>query len=264
MARILILIFLVFSFSCKKRVDNIEQSVIKNGSINNKADVSVENDSVTCDEVVRKIVFSSNLKSIKNFDDIFIRLEEISDEKIIIKLYIENNLSDNPDEKQIVENAISWLELQPKTNKLYDVTFDPENPVEINFDTKIINKYSLDKICGTKTSKSIIIDNKEVQCESIQGDMMTGEECVFLNSDIKDIYKGIIGKKLITDWKYLLKEIPQQNKSLKINENGLIEINYEISENKVDINLEYEGGVTSIILEKKGKNINRIIIQSAD
>lgn len=258
------LMLLFFSFSCKKVANNIEEGITTNKNISKGSNGSEQVGFITCEEFLREIVLSSDLESIKTFNDVYIRPEVISESKIKIGLYVKNNLSENPGKSQIVENAISWLELIPLSKKLYDVTFDPENPKEIYFDGNLFDKYDLNKTCGSvfdQTSKKL---DAEVQCNTIEEEMATGEECIFSNTTLDKLYKDTVGKKLVEDSQYLLKEIPQNDRSLKINKNGLIEIIYKVSNNKVNIYMEYDGGVTTITLEEKLNSINRTIIRSAD
>ncbi len=70
-----------------------------------------------------------------------------------IQVYTENNLSDNPNSKQIVESTIAWLIFIPTSQKLINVTSDPQNPINLKY------KYSqldiLTKICGITAKKRL-------------------------------------------------------------------------------------------------------------
>ncbi|MCY0978706.1 hypothetical protein PGH12_10535 [Chryseobacterium wangxinyae] len=74
----------------------------------------------------------------------------------------------------------------------------------------------------------------EKNCKKISGEMMSGEECVFKNSQIEKVDES----------NYLLKNLPIENINIDINKNGIMKIDYSISEKKIKIDMEYDGGQT--------------------
>lgn len=58
--------------------------------------------------------------------------------------------------------------------------------------------------------------------------------------------------------------MPAENTSIEINKNGLMMIDYQITQRRIDISMSYEGGTTEIILEQIGKNVKRTIQYNAD
>ena len=94
--------------------------------------------------------------------------------------------------------------------------------------------------------------------------MMSGEECVFKNSQIEKVYSDIIKEQLVDESNYLLKNLPIENINIDINKNGLMKIDYSISEKKIKIDMEYDGGLTEIKLERINNDVRRTIIYEAD
>ena len=52
-----------------------------------------------------------------------------------------------PNTKQVVENTIAWLLLCVKEKKLYDITYDIENPIILTFDKNLLTADNIEKIC---------------------------------------------------------------------------------------------------------------------
>lgn len=146
----ILIIFLITLFtntiSCKQNSD-------KSLSISKKEKKNIVTQKLTCQEIVEKIIKSSNLY-LKIYKNYFIDIDKIENDSISIHIYFENNLSDNPEEKQIVESTIAWLLLIPNKKKLYNVTVDPENPVELSFDKSILTYNDIFQAC--KISKENI------------------------------------------------------------------------------------------------------------
>ncbi|AMO19310.1 hypothetical protein [Flavobacterium columnare] len=90
-----------------------------------------------CEQLVHYIISSTNL--IKDYENYFTRIENNDGKKIKIQVYTENNLSEDPRNKQIVESTIAWLELFPQDKKLKNISSDPENPTEVKFDYYLLN-----------------------------------------------------------------------------------------------------------------------------
>lgn len=101
-------------------------------------------------------------------------------------------------------------------------------------------------------------------CHKIPEEMGSIEQCVIENSTMKDTYKGILENKLVDDSIWLLKELPQKDTVVKPDIEGISFIKYSMEEQKVTIDMEYFGGVTTIVIKQQGKNIIRQIIYSAD
>lgn len=105
-------------------------------------------------------------------------------------------------------------------------------------------------------------DNKN--CETSIIEMGTIEECILVNNSIEKVYNDIIKNNEINESEYMLKSIPKKNQIIKVDKNGLINIEYKINSDKLDIEFNYEGGVNSIKIEQIKENVKRTIIHSAD
>jgi hypothetical protein len=102
------------------------------------------------------------------------------------------------------------------------------------------------------------------ECKDIEVEMGSGRECIIKSTDLEKAYKNIIKKKEVEETDYFLSAIPTKNKSVEVNKNGLISIDYEITTNKVAITMNYEGGVTEVTLEKIKETIKKSIYHYAD
>lgn len=118
---------------------------------------------LSCEEIIYKIVKSSNLKLEKNI--VFLTsIDRIDNDCIIIHVFFENNLSDDPKVKQIVESTIAWLSLNPNKLKLYNTTADPDNPIELNFDKNIIlNENDIFSSCQIVKKNKKIVSNTPIK-----------------------------------------------------------------------------------------------------
>ena len=101
-------------------------------------------------------------------------------------------------------------------------------------------------------------------CKDVLVEMGDGRECILENTDLDKVYQNIIKNKEVEESDYFLKAIPNENKSVEINKNGLISIDYEITKDKVAIAMNYEGGVTELTLEKIKDTVKRSIYHYAD
>lgn len=90
------------------------------------------------------------------------------------------------------------------------------------------------------------------------------EVCTFTNTNIEKIYKDIIINNEIEESEYLLKIIPKKNQIIEVDNNGLMNIEYKINSNKLEIEFDYDGGVNTITIEQLKENVKRTISHSAD
>lgn len=116
---------------------------------------------LTCEDIAYKIVKSSNLE-LKGQTTFLTKIDRIEEDNITIQVYIENNVSDDPKVKQIVESTIAWLVLNVNNSKLYNTTADPDNPIELDFDKKILLQNDVFNLCQIekKQTKQIISNEK--------------------------------------------------------------------------------------------------------
>ncbi|MCR4031509.1 MULTISPECIES: hypothetical protein [Flavobacterium] len=101
-------------------------------------------------------------------------------------------------------------------------------------------------------------------CKDIVVEMGDGRECILTNIDLNRAYLNIIKNKQVEESEYFLTALPTEKKSVQVNKNGLISIDYEITKNKVAISMNYEGGVTEVTLEKINNTVKRSIYHYAD
>lgn len=101
-------------------------------------------------------------------------------------------------------------------------------------------------------------------CKDIVVEMGDGRECILTNIDLNQAYLNIIKNKQVEESEYFLTALPTEKKSVQVNKNGLISIDYEITKNKVAISMNYEGGVTEVTLEKINNTVKRSIYHYAD
>ena len=92
-----------------------------------------------CEEMVVEIVRSSSLDW-KRFSNASTRIDRAENDSIFIKVFFDTDISDEPNTKQIVENTIAWLLLDLSEKKLYNITYDLENPKKVDFNKKLVNK----------------------------------------------------------------------------------------------------------------------------
>lgn len=101
-------------------------------------------------------------------------------------------------------------------------------------------------------------------CKDIEVEMGSGRECIIKNTDINQVYVNIIKNKEVDESEYYLTTLPTEKKSVEVNKDGLMSIDYEITKDKVAISMNYAGGVTEVTLEKIDNTVKRSIYHYAD
>jgi PBP1b-binding outer membrane lipoprotein LpoB len=140
------------------------------------------------------------------------------------------------------------------TNCKQNNSSEESKPIEKTADTITIVK---EKKVEKKT------EQKE-DCKDIAVEMGDGRECIIQDTDLEKVYQNIIRNKEVEESNYFLVDIPNESKSIEVNQNGLISIDYQISKNKVAISMNYEGGVTDVTLEKINNTVKRSIYHYTD
>ena len=105
---------------------------------------------LNCEKMVVEIVRSSSLDW-KRFPDASTRIDRVENDSIFIKVFFDMDISDEPNTKQVVENTIAWLLLDLSEKKLYNITYDLENPKEERFNKKLIDSFK--NSCDTSAYK---------------------------------------------------------------------------------------------------------------
>jgi hypothetical protein len=160
MKNIIIIALLVILVGCKDSNSQTLNNKIPKNTIVENSIKKVEKP--TCEEIINRIVKSSNLNT-RNRKDFLTEIDRIEDDNIIIHVYIENNLSDNPKKKQIVESTIAWLSFNPNDIKLFNTTADPDNPIELNFDKKILNEFDFFSSCNIAKKEKKSVSNTAIK-----------------------------------------------------------------------------------------------------
>ncbi|MBL0738485.1 hypothetical protein JI750_16440 [Flavobacterium sp. GN10] len=122
-------------------------------------------------------------------------------------------------------------------------------------------KIPADTVTAIKEEKT---PEKEEDCKDIEVEMGSGRECILKDTDINQAYLDIIKNKEVDESEYYLTTLPTEKKSIEVNKEGLMSIDYEISKDKVAISMNYAGGVTEVTLEKIDNNVKRSIYHYAD
>ncbi|MGG5210263.1 hypothetical protein ACQWU4_15175 [Chryseobacterium sp. MIQD13] len=142
-----------------------------------------------------------------------------------------------------------------------------------NDSKKVMNKTVVTKndsipVKTSEVENISVVQPKELpvlkECTEKQIEYETEQECIFKNSSIDEVYKRTVKHKEIEKAELLLTNLPKENITKEINEDGLISISYNIASRKTDIEFQFAGGVTTLSLESLGKDVKRIIIHSAD
>ena len=106
----------------------------KSSKVVNNQDIDLK-----CEEMVVEIVRSSSLDW-KRFPNASARIDRAENDSIFIKIFFDTDISDEPNTKQVVKNTIAWLLLNLSEKRLYNITYDLENPKEERFNKKLVNK----------------------------------------------------------------------------------------------------------------------------
>ncbi|WP_300685100.1 hypothetical protein [Chryseobacterium sp.] len=77
-------------------------------------------------------------------------------------------------------------------------------------------------------------------------------------------YQKTIKEKEVESAELLMAELPKQSINKEINQDGLDLISYKVSSNKIEIDFQFAGDVTTLELEQKGSDVKRTITHSAD
>lgn len=110
---------LTFNMSCTKKNKSNERNT-SFATIKQKSD---------CDKILYQFFYTSDFEKKEKYE---VRIDEIRNDTIIIKAFTRNNLSDNPQIKQIVESVVGWFIIPPKRDALY-LSLNALDPIEPNF-----------------------------------------------------------------------------------------------------------------------------------
>ena len=120
-----------------------------------------QEEELDCEGIISKIVQSSSLDW-KHYPKAFTRIDRISGDSIFIKVFFDMDITDEnePNTQQVVENAVAWLLLCVKEKKLYNITYDIENPIILTFDENLLTADNIEKICKESNENKIISESE--------------------------------------------------------------------------------------------------------
>ncbi|MDR7371310.1 hypothetical protein [Flavobacterium aquidurense] len=258
----MLLVLLLVNLSCKKADDPDFKKIIREGIISkenvgsSRSNVKkTKNTELNCSQIIINLIKSSNIKNPFR-DNLKIEIEDKNSVNMKLRLFDANDKS---------QNTIGWIIFDAENMRLLDITDDIERPLKLTFDHKLWNKIIE---CSFDNDRSYYFDENDkeekINCKTIIVEMGKGEECILKNTTIENVYMHIIENEEVDCSKYLLNSIPKNNKIIEINKNGLMNIDYKIINDKIEISFNYDGGVTEIIIEKKANNVLRSIVYYAD
>ena len=130
----------------------------KKESLETKIDSTSVGQKQNCENILNQLFFSSNFEFKDKYE---VRIDEVRNDTIIIKAYTRNNLSDNPQVKQVVESVVGWFIIPPKKDALY-FSLNALDPLEPNFKKiKTQEKYFKDFLnCNNLNNKFNNMENK--------------------------------------------------------------------------------------------------------
>ncbi len=104
-----------------------------------------------------------------------------------------------------------------------------------------------------------------ISCKETEIEMGLIEECTIRNTTISAVYQQIRKSDKIEKAHKLLAVLPKKDTEVKVSRGGgLIAVVYHIKKQGISIEMNYEGGVTTIDLLQQGNAVLRRITYSAD
>ncbi len=259
--KLLLLVLLIIS-SCKK---------VNNPETKNTNSIKVE----TQHNTILKIVKSSNLDT-KLYNNYDAKIDRVQNDSFIIKVYIENNVSDNPKEKQIVESAIAWLLLLPEKEKLFNTSVDPDNPIELKFNKQLCKEIIKSEFYKNSQESNQTLNNTNMKTNTLNFDELFIEKATVKfkpqdinNTDNPEIIEFKEKLELYLDQNPKIEDFDVENLlSLVNNETfsnseGYIDsswIDYFIKKYKID--MFKLNDLLDLIIEKEDYNALKILINN--
>ena len=123
-----------------------------------------QEEELDCEGIISKIVQSSSLDW-KHYPKVSTRIDRISGDSIFIKVFFDMDITDEnePNTQQVVENAVAWLLLCVKEKKLYNITYDIENPIILTFDENLLTADNIEKICKESNENKITLRYQDLR-----------------------------------------------------------------------------------------------------
>ena len=103
-------------------------------------------DNLSCDELLTQIVQSSNITLIVKPSDCYVVQDRVEKDAIYAGVY-------TPTEGESKTMVLAWIKYNVREAKLYDITKDPDQPIELDFDKKLPVGYDFESQCGANSQR---------------------------------------------------------------------------------------------------------------
>ena len=101
---------------------------------------------LSCDELLTQIVQSSNITLIVKPSDCYVVQDRVEKDAIYAGVY-------TPTEGESKTMVLAWIKYNVREAKLYDITKDPDQPIELDFDKKLPVGYDFESQCGANSQR---------------------------------------------------------------------------------------------------------------
>ncbi|KQS94135.1 SH3 domain-containing protein [Chryseobacterium sp. Leaf394] len=119
---VLILVTFLITFnvlSCTKKSESYDKGI----------PTGVTKKSYDCEQILLQLLYTSDFEIKEKYN---IRIDTVRNDTIILKAFVQNNLSDGPQNKNIVESVVGWFIIPPKKDALY-LSLNALDPIDPNF-----------------------------------------------------------------------------------------------------------------------------------
>lgn len=104
-------------------------------------------DNLSCDELLTQIVQSSNITLIVKPSDCYVVQDRVEKDAIYAGVYTPTT------EGESKTMVLAWIKYNVREAKLYDITKDPDQPIELDFDKKLPVGYDFESQCGANSQR---------------------------------------------------------------------------------------------------------------
>ena len=102
---------------------------------------------LSCDELLTQIVQSSNITLIVKPSDCYVVQDRVEKDAIYAGVYTPTT------EGESKTMVLAWIKYNVREAKLYDITKDPDQPIELDFDKKLPVGYDFESQCGANSQR---------------------------------------------------------------------------------------------------------------
>ena len=102
---------------------------------------------LSCDELLTQIVQSSNITLIVKPSDCYVVQDRVEKDDIYAGVYTPTT------EGESETMVLAWIKYNVREAKLYDITKDPDQPIELDFDKKLPVGYDFESQCGANSQR---------------------------------------------------------------------------------------------------------------